>query len=160
MAASVLRPHDVPAVISHFGSSVDLLNAVHLAKHNRASVVALTRANVIPNVTTQKNGSTCTPMILRLLQLLVVAMLAIGRYCVWAKMSARRWSKSKTASGAKRLCCQAGMAIEFLLYSRTRITSTSWSSSSQSSSSACVIPPAVRPSAESMPASKRKTDSK
>ncbi|MCP2040268.1 RpiR family carbohydrate utilization transcriptional regulator [Neisseria sp. HSC-16F19] len=86
MAASVLGPQDVVVAISHSGSSADLMDAVALAKDNGAAVIAITRAasplaaaaDVLINVQSHEDGNTYAPMVSRLLQLMVVDMLAIG----------------------------------------------------------------------------------
>ena len=86
MAASVLGAQDVVVAISHSGSSADLMDAVALAKDNGAAVIAITRAasplaaaaDVLINVQSHEDGNTYAPMVSRLLQLMVVDMLAIG----------------------------------------------------------------------------------
>lgn len=86
MAASVLQPQDVVVAISHSGSSADLMDAVQLARDNGAAVIAITRADsplaaaadVLINVLSREDGNTYAPMVSRLLQLMVVDMLAIG----------------------------------------------------------------------------------
>lgn len=86
MAAAVLSPQDVLVVISHSGSSRDLLDAIKIAKGNGAKVIALTRAgspvaqacDCVISVVTSEDSEKYTPMISRLLQLMVVDMLTIG----------------------------------------------------------------------------------
>lgn len=86
MAASVLSDQDVLVAISNTGSSIELLDAVSIAKENGASVIALTRndsplaqlADCVLSVATQENAELYTPMVSRLLQLAVIDILAIG----------------------------------------------------------------------------------
>ena len=86
MAAAVLSPQDVLVVISHSGSSRDLLDAIKIARGNGAKVIALTRAgspvaqacDCVISVVTPEDSEKYTPMISRLLQLMVVDMLTIG----------------------------------------------------------------------------------
>ncbi|UOP04153.1 MurR/RpiR family transcriptional regulator [Conchiformibius kuhniae] len=86
MAASVLSRDDVLVVISNSGSSIELLDAVSIAKENGAQVIAITRSDsplaqladcVLP-VAVQEDNSRYTPMVSRMLQLAVVDILAIG----------------------------------------------------------------------------------
>lgn len=86
MAASVLSDQDVVVAISNTGSSIELLDAVSIAKENGASVIALTRndsplaqlADCVLSIATQENAELYTPMVSRLLQLAVIDILAIG----------------------------------------------------------------------------------
>ncbi|MDO5058621.1 MAG: SIS domain-containing protein [Neisseria sp.] len=86
MAASVLTAQDVLVVVSHSGSSIELLDAVSIAKQNNASVIAITRADsalahladCVLNVTSQEDGGRYTPMVSRILKLAVIDILAIG----------------------------------------------------------------------------------
>lgn len=111
MAASVLSPQDALVVISHSGSSLDLLDAVRLAKQNGAAVVALTRADsalaaeadVVLSVASHEDGNTYTPMISRLLQLLVVDMLTIGLALRLGENVSEVLAKTKNSIKAKRL---------------------------------------------------------
>ena len=111
MAASVLSPQDALVVISHSGSSLDLLDAVRLAKQNGAAVVALTRADsvlaaeadVVLSVASPEDGNTYTPMISRLLQLLVVDMLTIGLALRLGANVSEVLAKTKNSIKAKRL---------------------------------------------------------
>lgn len=111
MAASVLSRQDVLVVISNSGSSLDLLDAVKLAKQNGTAVIALTRADsviaaqadVVLNVVTQEDGNTYPPMISRLLQLLVVDMLAIGLALRLGENISEVLAKTKESVKARRL---------------------------------------------------------
>jgi RpiR family transcriptional regulator, carbohydrate utilization regulator len=86
MAAAVLSPQDVLVVISHSGSSRDLLDALKIAKGNGAKIIGLTRADspvaqacdCVISVITPEDSKKYTPMISRLLQLMVIDMLTIG----------------------------------------------------------------------------------
>lgn len=86
MAAAVLSPQDVLVVISNSGSSIEVLDAVSIAKENGAQVIALTRpesplaqlADCVLSVASQEDAGRYTPMISRLLQLAVIDILAIG----------------------------------------------------------------------------------
>lgn len=86
MAAAVLSPQDVLVVISNSGSSIEVLDAVSIAKENGAKVIAITRedsplaqlADWVLAVAVQEDSTRFSPMISRLLQLAVVDILAIG----------------------------------------------------------------------------------
>lgn len=105
MAASVLSDQDVLVAISNTGSSIELLDAVSIAKENGASVIALTRndsplaqlADCVLSVATQENAELYTPMVSRLLQLAVIDILAIGLACAWAMLPACNCRKAKKA---------------------------------------------------------------
>lgn len=86
MAAAVLSPQDVLVVISNSGSSIEVLDAVRIAKENGAQVIAITRggsplaqlADCVLVMTVQEDSDRYTPMISRLLQLAIIDILAIG----------------------------------------------------------------------------------
>lgn len=86
MAAAVLSPQDVLVVISNSGSSIEILDAVSIAKENGAQVIVITRhdsplaqlGDCVLTVAVQEDSSRYTPMVSRLLQLAVVDILAIG----------------------------------------------------------------------------------
>ncbi|MDO5356437.1 MAG: MurR/RpiR family transcriptional regulator [Conchiformibius sp.] len=86
MAAAVLSPQDVLVVVSNSGSSIEVLDAVSIAKENGAQVIAITRsdsplaqlADCVLAVVVQEDSSRYTPMVSRLLQLAIVDILAIG----------------------------------------------------------------------------------
>ena len=86
MAASVLSSHDVLVVISNSGSSIEVLDAVSIAKENGAQVIAITRsdsplaqlADCVLALVVQEDSNRYTPMISRLLQLAIIDILAIG----------------------------------------------------------------------------------
>ena len=86
MAAAVLSDQDVLVVFSNSGSSIEVLESVSIAKSNGASVIAITRADsslahladCVLNVAAQEDSEQYTPMVSRLLQLVVVDILAIG----------------------------------------------------------------------------------
>ena len=86
MAASVLTDQDVLVVISNSGSSIEVLDAVSIAKENGAKVITITRSGsplaqlsdcVLP-INVQEDSTRYTPMTSRLLQLAIVDVLAIG----------------------------------------------------------------------------------
>lgn len=86
MAAAVLSSEDILVVISNSGSSIEVLDAVGIAKDNGAKVIAITRfdsplaqlADCVLAVLVQEDSSRYTPMVSRLLQLAIVDILAIG----------------------------------------------------------------------------------
>ena len=86
MAAAVLTDKDVLVAVSNSGSSIELLDAVSIAKENGTSVIAITRndsplaqlADCVLSIATQENIEVYTPMVSRLLQLAVIDILAIG----------------------------------------------------------------------------------
>ncbi|WP_066568020.1 SIS domain-containing protein [Snodgrassella sp. CFCC 13594] len=111
MAASVLSAEDVLVVISHSGSSLDLLDAVKIAKENGASVIGLTRADsalgqvcdCVISVVTQEDIDKYTPMISRLLQLMVIDMLTIGLALRLGENVSEMLAKTKNSVKLKRL---------------------------------------------------------
>lgn len=86
MAAAVLSEQDVLVVISNSGSSIEVLDAVSIAKENGARVIAITRddsplaqlADCVLSVAVQEDSSRYTPMVSRLLQLAIIDILALG----------------------------------------------------------------------------------
>lgn len=86
MAAAVLSQQDVLVVISNSGSSIEILDAVSIAKENGAKVIVITRhdsplshlGDCILTVEVQEDSNRYTPMVSRLLQLAVIDILAIG----------------------------------------------------------------------------------
>ncbi|MDO4695973.1 MAG: SIS domain-containing protein [Neisseria sp.] len=86
MAASVLTAQDVVVVISNSGSSIEILDAVSIAKQNNAGIIAITRAgsalahlaDCVLNVTSHEDGAQYTPMVSRMLKLAAIDILAIG----------------------------------------------------------------------------------
>ena len=73
-------------VISNSGSSIEVLDAVSIAKENGAQVIAITRsdsplaqlADCVLALVVQEDSNRYTPMISRLLQLAIIDILAIG----------------------------------------------------------------------------------
>lgn len=110
MAASVLGSQDVVVAISHSGSSADLMDAVRLAKGNGAAIIAITQADsplaavadVLINVVSHEDGNTYAPMVSRLLQLMVVDMLAIGLALHWGENAVETLAKTKDSIRQKR----------------------------------------------------------
>lgn len=86
MAAAVLTAQDVLVVISNSGSSIELLDAVSIAKENGAKVIVITRAgsplaqlaDCVLALTVQEDAHRYSPMVSRSLQLAVIDILAIG----------------------------------------------------------------------------------
>ena len=86
MAAAVLTPQDVLVVISNSGSSIELLDAVSIAKENGAKVIVITRAgsplaqfaDCELSLAAQEDAHRYSPMVSRALQLAVIDILAIG----------------------------------------------------------------------------------
>jgi glucokinase len=86
LAAAVLKPGDVAVVISSGGRLPDLLAVAELAQSRGAAVVAITasqsplarKADTVLAVDQVEDASTQVPMVSRILQLLVIDMLAVG----------------------------------------------------------------------------------
>ena len=103
MAAAVLSPQDVLAVISNSGSSIEVLDAVSIAKENGARVIAITRmesplaqlADCVLAVVVQEDSTRYSPMISRLLQLTIIDILAIGLALRLGEMASLQLEKGK-----------------------------------------------------------------
>ncbi len=86
MAASLLGPRDVVIAISAFGRSAELLDAVDIARRAGAQVVAITasgsplarRATVALLADAQEDAEVYSPMLSRLLHLVLIDVLAVG----------------------------------------------------------------------------------
>lgn len=111
MAASVLSAKDVLVVISYSGSSLDLVDAVKIARENGAAVIGLTRADsplglacdCVISVVTPEDGNKYTPMISRLLQLMVIDMLTIGLALRLGENVSEMLARTKNSIKLKRL---------------------------------------------------------
>lgn len=111
MAASVLSSQDVLVVISNSGSSIELLDAVSIAKENGASVIAITRsgsplaqlAGCVLSIASPENAELYTPMVSRLLQLAVVDILAIGLALRLGETASLQLQKGKRSIHSKHL---------------------------------------------------------
>ncbi|EGV37008.1 SIS domain-containing protein [Neisseria weaveri] len=111
MAASVLSNQDVLVVISNSGSSIEVLDAVSIAKENGASVIAITRsdsplaqlADCVLSVASQENSELYTPMISRLLQLVVIDILAIGLALRLGEIASLQLEKGKRSIHSKHV---------------------------------------------------------
>ena len=110
MAASVLSDQDVLVVISNSGSSIEVLDAVSIAKENGAAVIAITRADsplsqladCVLSVMPQEDTERYTPMVTRLLQLVVIDILAIGLALRLGETASLQLEKSKRSIHTKR----------------------------------------------------------
>lgn len=86
MAASVLKPGDVLVAISNSGRSVELLDAVAVARDSGAGVIALTRkdsplaagVDVALTIDVPEDADTLSPMLSRLVHLVLIDILAVG----------------------------------------------------------------------------------
>lgn len=111
MAASVLSNRDVLVVISNSGSSIELLDAVSIAKENGASVIAVTRsesplaqlADCVLSISAQENSELYTPMVSRLLQLVVIDILTIGLALRLGETASLQLQKGKRSIHSKHL---------------------------------------------------------
>lgn len=111
MAASVLSNRDVLVVISNSGSSIELLDAVSIAKENGASVIAVTRsesplaqlADCVLSISSQENSELYTPMVSRLLQLAVIDILTIGLALRLGETASLQLQKGKRSIHSKHL---------------------------------------------------------
>ena len=111
MAAAVLTSQDVLVVISNSGSSIEVLDSVSIAKENGAAVIAITRfdsplarmADCVLSVAAQEDSELYTPMISRLLQLVVVDILAIGLALRLGETASLQLEKGKRSIQPKHL---------------------------------------------------------
>ena len=86
LAAELLKPDDVVVAISTAGQAPELLAAVDAARHAGASVIAITssksalakKANVCLAVDHTEDSTTFLSMISRILQLLLIDIMAVG----------------------------------------------------------------------------------
>lgn len=111
MAAAVLTSQDVLVVIANSGSSIEVLDSVSIAKENGAAVIAITRfdsplarmADCVLSVAAQEDSELYTPMISRLLQLVVVDILAIGLALRLGETASLQLEKGKRSIQPKHL---------------------------------------------------------
>ena len=111
MAAAVLSSDDVLAVISNSGSSIELLDAVAVARENGARIIALTRtgsplsklADCVLAVQPAEDSLLYTPMVSRLLQLAVVDILAVGLALRLGETASLTLAKGKQSVGRHRV---------------------------------------------------------
>lgn len=111
MAAAVLSPQDVLVVISNSGSSIEILDAVSIAKENGAKVIVITRhdsplsqlGDCVLTVSVQEDSSRYTPMVSRLLQLAVIDILAIGLALRLGETISFQLEKGKRSINSHRL---------------------------------------------------------
>ncbi|MDO4997559.1 MAG: MurR/RpiR family transcriptional regulator [Neisseria sp.] len=111
MAASVLTEQDVLVVISNSGSSIEVLDAVSIAKENGASVITITKADsplahladCVLNVAAQEDSEQYTPMVSRLLHLVVVDILAIGLALRLGETASLQLQKGKRSISTHRV---------------------------------------------------------
>ncbi|SNB79701.1 putative HTH-type transcriptional regulator YbbH [Kingella negevensis] len=114
MAAAVLSPQDVLVVISNSGSSIEVLDAVSIAKENGAQVIAITRtdsplaqlADCVLATVVQEDGNRYTPMISRLVQLAIVDILAIGLALRLGETASLQLEKGKRSINRHRVPAQ------------------------------------------------------
>lgn len=86
MAASVLSEHDVLVVISNSGRSVELIEAVDVARETGAQIIAITsagsplahKARVTLVADAPEDSKTYSPMISRIVHLVLIDILAVG----------------------------------------------------------------------------------
>jgi RpiR family carbohydrate utilization transcriptional regulator len=86
MAASVLTPDDVLVTISSSGRSRELMDAVDVALEGGAKVIAITvpdtplaeRATVTLAVDAPEDSETYSPMLSRILHLVIIDILTVG----------------------------------------------------------------------------------
>jgi len=111
MAASVLTPDDVVVAISQSGRTLDLLDAVHLAQQAGAAVVAITAsgsplarlARVTLAADTPEDTETYSPMISRIVHLVLIDILAVGVALRHGPGLIEQLEKSKRSLRGKRL---------------------------------------------------------
>ena len=111
MAASVLSRGDVMVAISNSGRTVELLSAVDVALATGASVVAITasgsplarKATVSLAADTREDSETYSPMISRIVHLVLVDVLAVGVALRQGPALITQLEKSKQSLRGKRL---------------------------------------------------------
>jgi RpiR family carbohydrate utilization transcriptional regulator len=111
MAASVLRSTDVMVAISNSGRTVELLSAVEMALAAGVPVVAITSsgsplermATVTLNADTREDSETFSPMISRIVHLVLIDVLAVGVALRQGPNLIAQLEKSKHSLRGKRL---------------------------------------------------------
>lgn len=111
MAASVLSAGDVMVAISNSGRTVELLGAVDVALNAGASVVAITAsgsplarmATVTLAADTREDTETFSPMISRIVHLVMIDILAVGVALRQGPALIAQLEKSKQSLRGKRL---------------------------------------------------------
>jgi len=111
MAASVLTSGDVMVAISNSGRTVELLSAVEVALHAGARVVAITAsgsplaklASVTLAADTREDSETYSPMISRIVHLVLIDVLAVGVALRQGPALIAQLEKSKQSLRSKRL---------------------------------------------------------
>lgn len=86
MAASLLKPGDAVVAISNSGRTIDLIRSVELARESGASVIGIThsnsplakRCNVALFADTPEDPDLYSPMITRIVHLVIIDVLAVG----------------------------------------------------------------------------------
>jgi RpiR family carbohydrate utilization transcriptional regulator len=114
MAASVLSAGDVMVAISNSGRTVELLGAVEVALNAGASVVAITSslsplarmATVTLAADTREDTETFSPMISRIVHLVLIDVLAVGVALRQGPALIAQLEKSKQSLRGKRLRMQ------------------------------------------------------
>ncbi|HEU0231088.1 MAG TPA: SIS domain-containing protein [Burkholderiaceae bacterium] len=110
MAASMLGPRDVLVAISHSGRSKDLLDAVATARRNDCPVIAITASNtplaqsadVLLRADTQEDTELYSPMLSRLVHLVIVDLLALSVAMALGKDVSRVLERTKKSLKGKR----------------------------------------------------------
>jgi RpiR family carbohydrate utilization transcriptional regulator len=111
MAASVLSSGDVMVAISNSGRTVELLSAVEVALSSGVPVVAITAsgsplermATVTLNADTREDSETFSPMISRIVHLVLIDVLAVGVALRQGPDLISQLEKSKHSLRGKRL---------------------------------------------------------
>jgi len=114
MAASVLTPGDVMVAISNSGRTVDLLDAVEVALDAGAQVVAITAsgsplarlATVTLAADAREDSETYSPMISRIVHLVLIDVLAVGVALRQGPGLIAQLEKTKQSLRGKRLRTQ------------------------------------------------------
>lgn len=86
MSAALLRPGDAVVAISNSGRTIDLIRSVDLARESGASVIGIThsnsplakRCNVTLYADTPEDPDLYSPMITRIVHLVIIDILAVG----------------------------------------------------------------------------------
>ncbi|KZE30304.1 RpiR family transcriptional regulator [Crenobacter luteus] len=110
MAASLLGPDDVLVAISNSGRTIELLDAVEIALAGGCKVVAITSSNSplskLATVTlladTQEDSETYSPMISRIVHLVLIDVLAVGVALKRGPGLARTLEKTKRSLKGRR----------------------------------------------------------
>ena len=118
MSAASLNEGDVVVAISHTGRTIELLESVELARSSGATVISITSSSsplarlssLCIEVNVPENTDTFTPMLSRLVHLVIIDLLAMGVARQGGDKATERLRRMKEALQKKRLSKERGGA--------------------------------------------------